>query len=49
MMPLAARFVDGPDGVAYSVNNIWYSLEAPAVLRFLHFGYQIKIADADVR
>jgi len=30
MMPLAARFVDGPDGAAYSVNNVWYSLEAPA-------------------
>ena len=23
-------FVDGPDGAAYSVNNVWYSLEVPA-------------------
>ena len=30
MMPLAARFVDGPERVAYRVNNVWYSLEAPA-------------------
>jgi len=28
MMPLAARFVDGPGGAAYSI-NVWYSLEAP--------------------
>jgi len=31
MMPLAARFVDGLDGAAYSVSNVWYSLESPAV------------------